>query len=123
MISPLIGRNRNYPTLLQQIADDVGSSNGMVISEKDLHVFTKSTRIIISHCFCITECLQQRITSKYLLLYRVTLSVTQTCQHFHAVFGRLGLPCTRLSRYDDGLLALAASQPLEGLAGYHIDMG
>ena len=110
--------------LLEKIAFDAGTFDGVVGSEIYLCVFSKSTRIFISHSFAITKCLKYRIASQDLSLnwQLMVLVVTETGQHLHAVLGGFSFASPWLSGDDDGLFLNLVDHPLEGSSCNCVDV-
>ena len=48
---------------LEQVASDFGAGDVFVFIEKDLHVFTKPTRVVVSGGFTVTESFQNRVAA------------------------------------------------------------
>jgi len=46
------------PSFLQQIAEYIGTFYSVVLSEKYLYVLAKTTRVVVTHCFTVAECLK-----------------------------------------------------------------
>ena len=87
--TPFVFSYVGHSGLLKEIAFNAGTFDGMVRTKIYLCIFSKSTRIFISHSFAITKCLKYRIASQDLSLNRqlMVLVVTETGQHLHAVLG------------------------------------
>ena len=122
MICSLVCSDIYYSTFLEKIADDIGSSYCMVISEEYLHIFSKTTWVVIPYCLCITKSLEQGIAGQDFILYWVTLSMTEIGEHFHTIFCWLCLSCSWFSRDNNSLFALTTSESLKSFPCNHIDM-
>ena len=110
--------------LLEKIAFNAGTFDGMVRAEIYLCVFSKSTRIFISYSFAITKCFKDRITSQDLPLNRQLMSLvgTETSQHLHAVLGGFSFASPWLSRDDNGLFLNLVDHPLESSSCNCVDV-
>jgi hypothetical protein len=87
----LVGCYRDHSALLEQVADDVGSPDGVIGSEEDLHVFSEAAGVVVADCLAVSECLQERIAGKDLALNGVVLLLAQTSNDPHTVLGGLRL--------------------------------
>jgi len=96
VVRSLVFGDGDHSTFFEEVADDVGTLDGQVLSEKYLHIFSESTRVVISDSLAVAKSLQKRVTGQYLLLDRVTFPVAQIGQHLHAVLCGFRLACSRL---------------------------
>lgn len=64
---------------------NISTFYSVIISEIDLDILTKPTRVIIPYSFTITKCLEQRITTKYPILYLMLAITTKTSKYLHTI--------------------------------------
>jgi hypothetical protein len=91
-----------------------------------LKIFSKSTRIIISHSFTITKSLKYRVASQEFLLNQMVLHfsmlLTKMSEHLQTVFSRLSFASSWLSWNYYGLFFLLAYYSLERPTSHWIDV-
>ncbi len=90
---PLIDGHLRHSTLLKKVAFNGCSSDVISFPEEYLHVFPKSTGVLISHSLAIAKGLQYGVAGQDFLGDGAVAVEVEEGEHLHAVFGRLCLPC------------------------------
>ena len=124
MKTSLIFSDISNSRFFQKIAFDASSLDGVIRTEINLSIFAKSTWILISYCFTISKCLQNRIASQYLALNRqlMILFMTQICEHLHTILSWLCLACPRFTRNNNGLFFNLIDHSLKSSSSNSINM-
>lgn len=76
----------NYSTLLQEVAFDAGTADGVVSAEVESHVLSEAAGVFIADCFAVSEGLQDGVAGQYLVFYGVVSMLAEAGQYFHAIF-------------------------------------
>lgn len=121
METALVRWDINYSRLLKQIALNLCPEN-VFSFEVNLHIFSESARILISHSLTITKGLKYRICSQYFLFYRMSFFLTQRGKQLQTVLSRLRFTSTTLTWNDQSLFASICFHRLEGTSCKFINM-
>ncbi len=84
---PLIDGHLRYSTLLKKVAFNGCSSDVISFPEEHLHIFPKSTGVLIPYGLAITKGLQYGVAGQDFLGDGAAAVEVEEGEHLHAVFG------------------------------------